>query len=165
MNLFWEKFGFVIYYLFVTFIFLYYYSSKYNINLSRIGKIIIRFDITNKGKKIWVILLLAVIFLMSLPSLLFEITFEYDWVRILSQIILISIILYRYTFIGLFFGSIGFYQFDDLVIWSEIKNYNFIPQKKSLKVEITLKNDKFKIFSFPIYLREQIETFFERYIK
>ena len=94
MEHFFEKFGFVLYYTVVTSLFLLYYSSKYNINLSRIGKITDRFDIANKGKKFWLVEIIAIILLMSIPSMFFSSRFEYDWVRVTSQVILICIIIY-----------------------------------------------------------------------
>ena len=164
MDSFLEKFGFILYYIVVTFFFLIYYSSKYNINLSRIGNISDRFDIANRGRKFWVILILAIILLMSIPSIIFSTTFEYDWVRIISQIILIAIIMYRYVVVGIFFGDLGMYLFDEIIFWENLTSYELKDRKNNVVLELKFKDNKSKIIDFPAYLKNNIDEILKKYI-
>lgn len=164
MENFLEKFGFIVYYLVVTFFFLIYYSSKYNINLSRIGNISDRFDIANRGRKFWIILIVAIIFLMSIPSLIFSTTFEYDWVRIISQIILIAIIMYRYVVVGIFFGDLGMYLFDDIIFWENVSAYELLDRKNNVLLILKDKDNIIKTIDFPAYLKPNIDSILGKYI-
>lgn len=164
MDNFFEKFGFILYYVVVTFFFLIYYSSKYNINLSRIGNIAERFDIANRGRKFWVVLIVAIIFLMSIPSIVFSSNFQYDWVRIVSQIILIAIIMYRYVIVGIFFGDLGMYLFDDVIYWENVKSYSIIENKNNIRLSFEFNDNKIKVIDFPFYLKSNIENILAKYI-
>ncbi len=164
MSPFFEKFGFILYYIIVTFFFWTYYSSKYNINLSRIGNINNRFDIPNKGRKFWFVVLVAIVLLMSIPSLIFTSSFNYDWVRIVSQVILISMILYRYAFIGVFFGDQGFYLFDDIIFWDNVKSFSWLRNSTSVLLIINLKSGKTKKINFPKFLETNVDDIFKKYI-
>lgn len=164
MDLFFEKFGFIIYYIAITFFFLIYYSSKYNINLSRIGNISDRFDIANRGRKFWLVLIAAIILLMSIPSIIFSSDFEYDWVRIVSQIILIAIIMYRYVVVGIFFGDLGMYLFDDIIFWEHVKSYSLEESKNNIRLSFEFKDHKSKIIDFPIYLKANLKNILKKYV-
>ncbi len=165
MDTFIEKFGFILYYVVISSVFLIYYSSKYKINISNLGLIKKRFDIINRGKKFWLVVLIAIILLMSLPSILFPATFEYDWIRIVSQVILIAIILFRYMIVAIYFGDYGMYLFDDLIYWDNVNKYTLEEHKDYIRLVFYLNDNRTKRIDFPLYLKKDIEMIIHENLK
>ena len=160
-----DKFGLIIYYIIMTFGFVSYYSFKYHINLSRIGVIGVRYDIPNRGKKFWIILVAAIIFMITVPTALFGKSWSYDWIRIISQIILVSMILYRYMVVGIFLGDLAVYLFDDIIYWTNISEYKWHFNKNTATLELISKDNKIKKIGFPSYLQNEIDTQIKKYLK